>query len=324
VRAVLFDHVALTLLALAIEAVAGYPDWFYQRIGHPAGWIGRFIAGLDGALNRDDWPASVRRAAGVAAASAIVAASLAAGTIVQDALYAVPLGTFLLAALCSALLAQRSLYNHVADVAGALDSSLEDGRAAVAKIVGRDVSELDAAGVARAAIESLGENFSDAVVAPALWLAMFGLPGALVYKAANTADSMIGHRSPRHEAFGWACARLDDLLNLPASRLSAALIAAAALTRSPKRARAAIRAVLQDAGKHASPNAGWPEAAMAGALDLRLGGPRSYRGVEMKGAWLGAGRSEADSQDINYALKIYRTAIAMFWLGLAGAAFALA
>jgi len=183
------------------------------------------------------------------------------------------------------------------------------GRAAVAKIVGRDPQTLDAAGVARAAIESLAENFSDAVVAPVFWMAISGLPGAALYKAINTADSMIGHRTPRYEAFGWAAARLDDLVNLPASRLSALLLVAAAALN--KNAAAAWRAVRRDASRHRSPNAGYPEAAMAGALGLSLAGPRVYGGVTIDDATMGDGRRDATAADIRRALTLYRYADAI-------------
>ncbi len=185
-----------------------------------------------------------------------------------------------------------------------LRAGLPQGRAAVAHIVGRDPDSLDAAGVARAAIESLAENFADGVVAPALWCALLGLPGIALYKAINTADSMIGHRTPRHLAFGWAAARLDDLVNLPASRLSAVLLAVAAGSR----AGPAMRAVLRDAGRHRSPNAGWPEAAMAGALGLRLAGPRWYAGVAVEDGWMGDGRAAATAEDIDRALGVFRRA----------------
>jgi adenosylcobinamide-phosphate synthase len=207
-------------------------------------------------------------------------------------------------------------------VALALSDSLEEGRREVAKIVGRDVAQLDAAGVARAAIESLAENFSDGVVAPALFLGVFGLPGALLYKAVNTADSMIGHRSERYAAFGWAAARCDDLLNLLPARLSAALIVAAAAAIPAASARDALKTARRDAGKHASPNAGWPEAAMAGALGLALGGPRAYGGAALEGATLGSGRREAGPRDIFLALAIYRVASAALWLILLGGALA--
>ena len=180
-------------------------------------------------------------------------------------------------------------------------------------IVGRNPDSLDASGVARAAIESLAENFSDGVIAPALWCAALGLPGIAMYKAINTADSMIGHRTPRHEAFGWAAARLDDVVNLPASRLSALLIAAASLRP------AALRATVRDARKHRSPNAGWPEAAMAGALGLRLAGPRVYGAVRVDDAWMGDGRADATADDIEQALQVFRRACALALL-LAGAA----
>ena len=210
--------------------------------------------------------------------------------------------------LASSLLAQRSLDSHVLDVARGLETGgVAGGRAAVAHIVGREVGALDEAGVCRAAIESLAENFSDGVVAPLFWMVVAGLPGALAYKAVNTADSMIGHRTPRHEAFGWAAARCDDLVNLPASRLSVVwLVAAAALLgQSPAAALATVR---RDARHHRSPNAGWPEAAMAGALGIRLSGPRVYDGVPVEERWVGEGRAALSARDIRAALRLYRTA----------------
>ncbi len=216
--------------------------------------------------------------------------------------------------LASALPAQRSLHRHVAAVRDALRErdDLDDARRTLSTIVGRDTATLTEAEIARAAIESLGENFSDGVVAPAFWLVVGGLPGGLAYKAINTADSMIGHRSERYEAFGKAAARLDDLLNLPASRLSALLIVAAALCTKDASARAAWRAVCADARRHASPNAGWPEAAMAGALGLALAGPRSYNGVPVEAATMNrSGRRNAGAGDIDRALGLYRRADAL-------------
>jgi adenosylcobinamide-phosphate synthase len=223
-----------------------------------------------------------------------------------------PFGVVAAALVASSLPAQRSLHEHVARVAAALEQEgLAAGRKAVSHIVGRDTEALDEAGVARAAIESLAENFSDGVVAPSLWLAIGGLAGGATYKAINTADSMIGHRTPRHEAFGWAAARLDDLVNLPASRLTALLLIAAAATMRPAAAIAAWRAVKRDARHHRSPNAGWPEAAMAGALGLALAGPRSYGGVEVADAVMGDGRRAATAADIRRALALYRRADAL-------------
>jgi adenosylcobinamide-phosphate synthase len=204
------------------------------------------------------------------------------------------------------MLAQRSLFMHVASVADALEEgAVEAGRAAVAKIVGRDTASLDAAGVSRAAIESLAENFSDGVVAPAFWMIIAGLPGAALYKAINTADSMIGHRSERYRDFGRTAAQTDDLANFPASRLTALLIVAAAATIKGASAAGAWQATWRDGPKHASPNAGYPEAAMAGALGLSLGGPRAYHGAETDGSWLGDGRREANAADIRAALDLY-------------------
>jgi adenosylcobinamide-phosphate synthase len=234
------------------------------------------------------------------------------------------LGFFVLVAIATTLSAQKSLSDHVEAVARGLDDGLVAGRDAVSRIVGRDPESLDRPGVARAAIESLAENFSDGVVAPAFWLAVGGLAGGVAYKAANTADSMIGHRTPRHEAFGWAAARFDDLVNLPASRLTALLLVGAAALVPGADAGAAWRAVWRDAGKHRSPNAGWPEAAMAGALGLALAGPRIYGGVKVDDAFMGdGGRRDATAADIRRALRLFWVADVLLMAVLAAVAFAL-
>ncbi len=266
-------------------------------------WFGTAIAWLDGALNRG----GARRARGVVAVVVLLALAGLPAWVVQAALLhwlPHPVAMVAVAVLASSLLAQRSLWTHVRAVASGLQIGLAEGRDAVSHIVGRNPQSLDGAGVARAAIESLAENFSDGVVAPALWCALLGLPGIAMYKAINTADSMIGHRTPRHEAFGWAAARLDDVVNLPASRLSALLLAAASVSR----AGPAMRAVRRDARRHRSPNAGWPEAAMAGALGLRLAGPRVYGAVLVDDAWMGDGSAGAGATDIHRALTVYRRA----------------
>jgi adenosylcobinamide-phosphate synthase len=308
----------MVFLALLIEAVMGYPDWLVRSAGHPVMWMGRLIGFLDGALNHDCMTSASRKAAGVASLLIVIGIAGGAALILGLGLFRLPFGIVLAALAASTSLAQRSLHDHVARVAAALErEGLAAGRKAVAHIVGRDTHALDEAGVARAAIESLAENFSDGVVAPALWLAVGGLPGGAVYKAVNTADSMIGHRTPRHEAFGWAAARLDDLVSLPASRLSALLLVAAAATTSPAAATEAWRAVMRDAPHHRSPNAGWPEAAMAGALGLALAGPRSYGGVETNDSFMGDGRRAATAADIRRALALYRRADALL-IGLCG------
>ncbi len=304
--------VALTLLALLIELTVGYPDRLLRAIGHPVTWMGRLLGMMDAALNRESVGETARRSLGVAAIVVLigVVGMIAAG--VQSALLLLPFGIVIVALVASTLLAQRSLYAHVARVAAALErEGLVAGRVAVSHIVGRDTAALDEAGVARAAIESLAENFSDGVVAPAFWMAVGGLPGAAIYKAINTADSMIGHRTPRHKAFGWAAARLDDLVNLPASRLAALLIVAAAALTDRAAAAAAWRAVRRDAHRHRSPNAGYPEGAMAGALGLALAGPRVYAGVAVEDALMGDGRRDATAADIRAALALYRRADGM-------------
>jgi adenosylcobinamide-phosphate synthase len=304
--------VALALLAMMIELCAGYPQALLRAIGHPVTWIGRLIAALDRLLNRDTADAYWRRGAGIVAILLLLGIVGAIAFVVERELLRLPFGLIGVAVVASTLIAQRSLHQHVADVATALEQGgVIAGRTAVAKIVGRDVGALDAAGVARAAIESLAENFSDAVVAPVFWMAIAGLPGAALYKAINTADSMIGHRTPRHEAFGWVAAKLDDLVNLPASRLSALLLVAAAMLSKNAAAAAAWRAVLRDASRHRSPNAGYPEAAMAGALDLSLAGPRVYGGAIIDDATMGDGRRDATAADIRRALMLYRYADAI-------------
>lgn len=248
----------------------------------------------------------------------ILANAVAAGLIVESLFGTTTLGLLAIAVIGSSLLAQRSLYAHVQSVADALDrNGLQAGRAAVSQIVGRDPDVLDEAGVCRAAIESLAENFSDGIVAPAFWLAAGGLAGGAAYKAVNTADSMIGHKSERHRDFGWAAARFDDLFNLPASRLTALLVIMAALLVKDADANAAWAAVRRDAAKHRSPNAGWPEAAFAGALGLALAGPRRYGGVMVEDATMGDGRRAATPADIRAALRLYRTADALL-IALAG------
>jgi adenosylcobinamide-phosphate synthase len=308
----------LALLALSIEAAFGYPQAVLRRIGHPVVWMGALIDLLDRRLNKERDDAERRRRKGtIALIILLTTVVIITAFITHFASNGFP-GLIIMAILAASLPAQRSLAAHIRAVANALHVSLDAGREAVAHVVGRDVGALDQAGVARAAIESLAENFSDGVVAPIFWTALFGLPGGAAYKAVNTADSMIGHRTPRHEAFGWAAARFDDLLNMPASRIAVGLIVAAAYLTRGADAYAARQAVVRDAKNHASPNAGWPEAAMAGALGLRLGGRRVYDGVIVDDAFMGEGRRDANAADIRRALSLYRRAIVLQWIALAG------
>ena len=303
------------MLALTVEAAFGYPRRFYAAIGHPVTWIGWLIGWLDRGLNREAAPFAQRKVMGVLALVLLLAVTIMLSTLIQRLCLSFgPLGLVPLALIASTLIAQRSLYEHVARVAEGLErDGLDGGRRAVSMIVGRNPQALDEAGVARAAIESLAENFSDGIVAPAFWLGVGGLPGIAGYKAINTADSMIGHRTPRHLAFGWASARLDDLVNLPASRLTALLLLVSAALDRQANAGGAWRALQRDAGRHRSPNAGWPEAAMAGALGLRLAGPRTYGETRIEDHWMGDGRPEANAADIRRALRLYRTACGLLW-----------
>lgn len=308
-------NLLLLLAALSIEAAFGYPKALFARFAHPVVWIGALVERMERRWNRPTLPDPRRRLNGascvllVLAASAGVAAVLHGAAILLAPWWIAGLGV---AVLASSMLAQRSLHEHVAAVRdGLAEGGLAEGRVRVRRIVGRDTGALDEAGIARAAIESLAENFSDGVVAPALWCAVFGLPGAAAYKAINTADSMIGHRDARHRDFGRFAARLDDFVNLPASRLAAGWIVLAAATMQGASPGGALRAVRRDAPRHRSPNAGWPEAALAGALGLALGGPRQYPGHFVDDAWMGDGTAEATADDIARALALYRRACAI-------------
>lgn len=294
------------LLALAFDAVIGDPHWLWRRFAHPVAIMGWAIAALDRLLNRDDQSAAMRRMAGIATVVVLVGTSALIGYGLERFLSSVDGGWLASALLASILIAQRSLYDHVAEVRDALrDGGIEAGRKAVSMIVGRDPASLDTAGVSRAAIESCAENFSDGVVAPVFWFALLGWPGLLAYKMVNTADSMIGHRTKRHEQFGWAAARLDDLLNLAPARLSAVLVALAAPVAGGSIVQAASVA-WRDAGVHRSPNAGWPESAMAGGLGIALAGPRRYIERTVDDPFLNAdGRRDVNADDIARALRVY-------------------
>jgi adenosylcobinamide-phosphate synthase len=295
----------LALLALLIELMVGYPDRLTRAIGHPVTWMGRLIGALDRRLNRDTASPEARRQAGAVAILVLIAVVGGVAFLVEQSLLLVPFGFIAVGILCSTLLAQQSLFFHVAGVADALgEGGVAAGREAVAEIVGRDTADLDEPGIARAAIESLAENASDGIVAPVFWGALFGLPGILGYKAINTLDSMIGHRNERHEAFGWAAARIDDVANFIPARLTGFLFALLAPQRSE-----ALSCMMRDARRHRSPNAGWPEAAMAGALGVRLSGPRIYHGSTTNEPWLNEAARDPLAADIDRGLTVYRRAM---------------
>ena len=306
------------VVAMSVDALLGWPDPLFARIGHPVTWLARLIDFLDKNWNRSSASAGVRRAAGAAASLIVIALAVAAASAIQSLLTSEWSRIYVAGILAWPLVALRSLYDHVAAVALALQSSnIETARLAVARIVGRDPSSLDEAGIARAAIESLAENASDGVVAPVFWGALFGLPGIVGYKAINTLDSMIGHRTIRHKAFGWAAARIDDLANFVPARLTGFLFAVVA--QSPS---AAWSCMARDARRHRSMNAGWPEAAMAGALGVRLSGPRVYQGSVAEEPWLNEAARDPRAEDILAGLKLYRRAMillagALIILGLA-------
>jgi adenosylcobinamide-phosphate synthase len=299
----------IALAALALDAVIGWPAAVYRWVGHPVGLFARIIAFCERAGNRPQRRFAVRRGLGIATMAALIALAAGAGWLLQlAAVWALGPAAWLgIALLAFPALAQRSLHDHVGRVAQALDrGDLPAARQAVAMIVGRDTDRLDAAGVSRATIESLSESFCDGVAAPLVWLLALGLPGVWAYKAINTADSLIGHREERWRAFGWAAARIDDLANLVPARLGGALICLAG--------GGGWATMWRDARRHASPNAGWTEAAMAGALGLRLAGPVSYDGARHDKPWIGIGLAEAGAADVRRALAVYRRACLLLWL----------
>jgi adenosylcobinamide-phosphate synthase len=299
------DTLFVVVAALAFDALIGDPDWLWRRLPHPVALIGSFIGWLDRRLNLETWSPAQRKLAGVSVVILLLALSALAGLLIEAALRQNAFGNLLIGLIASTLIAQRSLYQHVARVRTAFaDGGLVEARRAVSMIVGRDPDQLDEAAVCRAAIESCAENFSDGVVAPVFWLALLGLPGLIAYKAINTADSMIGHLSPRHASFGWAAARLDDLVNLIPARLSGLLVAAVAPVAGGT-APTALKVMWRDATKHRSPNAGWPESAMAGALGVALAGPRRYGKRIVDDVFLNAeARKEATPDDIGRALNL--------------------
>lgn len=283
----MMDTALILLLAMLIDAAFGEPKWLWDRVPHPTVLIGKAIAWADRSFNKDN-----ARASGVM----VLVALIIVGWWIGDAIEW--LGTIPTLLAAAVLIAQKSLAQHVAAVGQALRSSLEDGRREVAKIVGRDTKELSEAEVARAAIESSAENLSDGVIAPIFWFLIAGLPGLLVYKAVNTADSMIGYKNAKYEDFGWASARFDDLLNWIPARLTAVLIMISHLKFD------AWSMIREDAALHRSPNAGWPEAAMARVLGVALSGPRSYDGQMREFPYVNEfGRRSIGGNEIDHAVQ---------------------
>lgn len=299
----------LLFLAIGLDAVAGEMRWLFRVLPHPVVAIGRLIATLDKRLNKPALPESERKGRGMVLVALMAMLALALGGGISFIARVIPHLWLLEVFVAATLLAQRSLFEHVDDVARALEGKgLEAGRHAVSRIVGRDPQSLDEHGVARAAIESLAENFSDAVVAPIFWYALFGLPGLLLYKTVNTLDSMVGYRTDTYRAFGWASARLDDVMNWLPARLAGLIIAFAALFAAKGNPWRALTTMARDARHHPSPNSGWPEAAFAGALGLALGGPRKYPGLVVDQKWIGQGRARLTVADMDRALHLFSAA----------------
>lgn len=302
-------HSFIAPLALIVERRFGYSQRLVETIGHPVMWFGRVISFFEKSLNTARRTPQQQKLAGVVALAALLALVLVITLAIQQVLRLVPGGWVIEMLLATPFLAQKELGRAVAAVGDALRSSLTAGREAVSHIVGRDPQVLDEAGVARAAIETLAESTSDGVVAPWFWLVLFGLPGIALYKAVNTADSMIGHLNDRYRYYGWSAARLDDLVNLVPARLSAVLIVVGCFFTPGASPSMAWQAALRDAKGHKSPNSGWPEAAFAGALGFSLGGPRAYDGEVIDLATMGNGKKQLGPADIASALLLYRATL---------------
>ena len=316
------DRLIVVVLALLLDAVLGDPDWLWRRVPHPVVLMGRAVDWTDRTFNQSQDDITARKTSGAVAIVALTICALTAGALLTTVFQATPLAVVAEIVAVAFLVAGRSLYDHVAAVIRALEENgLDGGRAAVARIVGRDPDTLDESGVIRAALESAGENFSDGVVAPVFWYALLGLPGIVAYKLINTADSMIGHLSERHRDFGMAAARLDDAVNWLPARFSGGLIALGA-PLSGAHAAGAFTAMRDDAARHRSPNAGWPEAAMAGALGLALAGPRTYAGRVIDDAWMNrTGRKTPGRDDLRSGLTLLMNAQLVHGLAYAVLAF---
>ncbi|WP_310619633.1 adenosylcobinamide-phosphate synthase CbiB [Flexibacterium corallicola] len=318
-----FEYTPLIVLAaIILDALFGEPEWLWRRLPHPIVLIGNLIGTADLRLNKDGLSPACKKLTGLCFIISLTAAALVLGIFLETLLRLLPFGEAGIAVIGAVFLAQKSLYQHVKAVETGLRRGLEQGRYAVSMIVGRDPKTLDQAGVSRAAIESCSENFSDGITAPLFWFLLLGLPGLLAYKAINTADSMIGHKTERHTDFGWAAARLDDLVNLPASRLSGVFISLSAPIVGGSVSRA-FRTIFKYARQHRSPNAGWPEAAMAGALNVALAGPRVYTGYKVDDPYMNPeGRIQLDTCDISRALQVMVSACSLQALAVAVVAFA--
>ncbi len=300
----------LLLAVLIVEANLGYPEWLLARVGHPVMWVGRMIAAMERRWNR----APLARTAGSITAIALVMTGGTAGLLIER-LASGWGGTIAFILIATTGLAQRSLHDHVVAVIRPLTAGdAVAARIALSGIVGRDTAALDASGMAAAATETLAESFCDGIVAPAFWFLALGLPGLFAFKCISTADSMIGHLDARYRQFGWASARLDDALNWLPARIAGTLICLAA--------GKGWRSMWRDSGNHLSPNAGWPESAMAGALGVKLGGGAAYDGEWIARHTLGDGPAP-NVAELNLAMAIYRRACALLWLVVGGIAWLL-
>ena len=312
----------IALAALIIDAIWGDPPWLYRRLPHPVVIMGKAIASLDALWNQPTRSSQGRRHCGIAATLIVIGCSMLLSGGLAWLVTMIPQGQWFLAIAASTLLAQHGLLQSVTQISHILreadqDIRLTHARHALRCLVGRDTKNLDEAAIGRASLESLAENLSDAVIAPLLAYLCFGLVGMAAYKAINTTDSMIGYRHEPYRDFGWFAARLDDLVNWPAARITGALLLLAAVLVPGASPIRALRAWRYDSPRHSSPNAGHPEAVLAGALGIALAGPRVYAGKREEGAWMGSGgRQSINPKDIMAGIRLAIVALALIWIGL--------
>lgn len=311
-------HLAVMPLILLFDHCFRDPNSILG-LPHPVILIGRLITRCESAFYSENRPFFAGLLAVLCVLAVVVTPVWGLDTIITFYFGFNVLGMI----LAAWLIAARGLFDHVQQVQQhSAQGDLEAARTGLYSLAGRNTEHLTESAILRTAGESLAENFSDAVIAPLFYYVLFGLPGIVAYKTINTLDSMWGYRSPRFLYFGRTAARLDDVANYLPARISALLLLLAGIVKRRAPYLSALRILWRDARKHPSPNAGYPEAAMAGLAGLRFGGPRQYAGGVQETAWLGDGRTDWQADDLNFCLGLYRWTIVVVVIltGTVGAA----
>ena len=307
------DLLIVIFIAVIVDAIWGDDHWIWRKFKHPVALVGRFINFLDVEFNRNEFSESSRTFNGFIVIIMSIIIIWFLSSIIEGLLFGNIIGNLILGLIISILLAGKSLFVHVKDIYDDfMRDDLDNAKINLSKIVSRKVDEYDESAITRGAIESLSENLSDGYVAPLFWLLIAGLPGIFIYKFINTADSMIAYKNDKYHNFGKCTAYLDDILNFIPARLSSLLQVFASFVLK-ENWQQALLCIKQDASKSPSPNSGWPESAMAGALDISLGGDNFYDGELIKSDWInGSGEKIISFDFITRALWIYSTSIVIY------------